>query len=234
MMLSIVIPVYNEEKTIFEILEKISKQENIKKEVILVDDGSNDNSRNIISNNCKHLIDQIIFLDNNYGKGYACRIGIQKSKGDVIIIQDADLEYNPENYHKLLIPIINKETKVVYGSRVLKGGERTRPKNIIIWLSKLANYFLTFLSNLLNGQNLTDAHTCYKLITRDVIENIKLVENGFNFCPELTAKISKKKNKIIEIPIDYYGRTHSEGKKISIKDGFSAIYATIKYNIFNL
>jgi dolichol-phosphate mannosyltransferase len=233
MMLSIVIPVYNEEKTIFEILYKISKQENINKEVILVDDGSNDNSRNIISNNCKHLIDQTIFLDKNYGKGYACRIGIKKSKGDVIIIQDADLEYNPENYQKLLIPFINKKTKAVYGSRVLKGGKRKRPKNIMIWLSKLANYFLTFLSNFLNGQNLTDAHTCYKLITRDVMENINLVENGFNFCPELTAKISKQKIKIIEIPIDYYGRTHSEGKKISIKDGFSAIYATIRYNIFN-
>ena len=233
MILSVIIPVYNEEKTIFKILQKINNQTSIKKEIILIDDGSNDGTREKINKSCINLIDKKIFLDRNYGKGFACRIGIKKSTGDLLIIQDADLEYNPDDYLKLITPILNKSAKVVYGSRIIQGGNRKRPKHLMIQLSKIANYVLTFLSNLLNGQNLTDAHTCYKVFTRDIINQIDLKENGFNFCPELTAKISKLNVKIFEVPIDYNGRTHSEGKKISVIDGFRAFIATIKYNIFS-
>jgi glycosyltransferase involved in cell wall biosynthesis len=229
-LVSIVIPVYNEEKYIKDILLKINKIKNINKDIVLVDDGSEDNTKNIIINDCKGLYSQKIFLDRNYGKGYALRKGFEVAKGDIIIIQDADLEYNPNDYQKLLKPIIEDNKIVVYGSRVLKGGFRKRPNSIDTYFRVLANYFLTYLSNLMNNQNLSDAHTCYKVFRSDVFNKIKLKENGFNFCPEFTAKISKLGITIFEVPIDYDGRTHKEGKKISFFDGFRAIYAIIKYN----
>ena len=232
-LVSIIIPIYNEEKYIKNILLKIDKIKSINKDIILVDDGSKDNSRNIILNECKGLYNKKIFLDKNYGKGYALRKGFEVANGDIIIIQDADLEYNPNDYEKLLKPIIQDKKIVVYGSRVLKGGVRKRPKSFDTYIRVLANYFLTYLSNFMNNQKLSDAHTCYKVFRSEILKNIVLKENGFSFCPEFTAKISKLGINIFEVPIDYNGRTHNEGKKISFIDGFTAVYAIIKYNFFD-
>lgn len=232
MMISIVIPVYNEEKTIKSILLKIKKNKNIKKEVILVDDGSSDETRNIINNNCKGLYQKKIFLKKNMGKGFALREGFKKVSGEIIIIQDADLEYSPNEYQRLIKPIITNKSDVVYGSRVMIGAKRFRPKSLDTMIRMFANYFLTYLSNFLNNQNLTDAHTCYKVFKSSLLKKVKLEEDGFNFCPEFTAKISSLGIKIKEVPISYFGRTHKEGKKISFIDGFRAIYALLKYNIF--
>lgn len=232
MIISIVIPVYNESKTIFQILKKINKIKKIKKEVIIVNDGSNDNTVEIINTKCKNLFNKFISYKKNRGKGYACRIGLKKVTGDIVIIQDADLEYDPKDYQKLLTPIINRKTKIVYGSRVLGAGKRTRPKTIDVLIRVFANYFLTFLSNIFNNHKLTDAHTCYKVFHSSLLKKIKLEEDGFNFCPEITAKFSKINEKIYEVPINYYGRSHSQGKKISYFDGLRAIYAIIKYNLF--
>ena len=231
MLLSIVIPVFNEEKFIREILLKIKKLNNLKKEIILVNDGSTDSTQYVIEKDCKGLYDKFINLDSNFGKGYALRKGFELVVGDIIIVQDADLEYDPQDYLKLIDPIINSGHDVVYGSRVLDGSTRTRPKTFDTLIRVLANRFLTFLSNVLNNQNLTDAHTCYKVFKTSRLKQIKLVENGFNFCPEITAKFSQLGIKIHEVPISYYGRTHEEGKKISFVDGFRAIYAIILYNI---
>jgi glycosyltransferase involved in cell wall biosynthesis len=232
MLISIVIPIYNEEKTIKNILLKINKIKDFKKEIILVDDGSNDKTKNIIENHCKGLYHKKIFLKKNFGKGYALRQGFKKVSGYIVIVQDADLEYNPKDYSKLIFPIINSKADVVYGSRVLSGAKRFRPKSIDTIVRMLANYFLTFLSNILNKQNLTDAHTCYKVFKSSILKNIKLKENGFNFCPEFTAKISSLGVRILEIPISYHGRTHEQGKKIYFIDGLKAIYAIFKYNFF--
>lgn len=232
MLVSIIIPVFNESKTIFEILKKINKVKGFKKEIIIINDGSSDDTKQIIQKKCSNLYSKFISYKKNKGKGYACRKGLSEVRGKIVIIQDADLEYDPNDYSKLIEPIIKKKSKVVYGSRVLKGGHRTRPKSIDVFIRLAANHFLTFLSNLSNQQNLTDAHTCYKVFHSSLLKKIKLQENGFNFCPEITAKFSKINEKIFEVPINYYGRTHSQGKKISFFDGFRAIYAIIKYNIF--
>ena len=230
MLVSIIIPVYNEKNFIKKILLKINKIQKINKEIILVDDFSTDGTRDILTKN-KKLYSKIIFLDRNYGKGYALRKGFTIAKGDIILIQDADLEYDPQDYNKLINPIISSQEKVVYGSRVLPGGLRNRPKKIDTVIRMIANHFLTFLSNLLNNQKLTDAHTCYKVFRSNLLKKIKLEENGFNFCPEFTAKISQLGIKIIEVPINYNGRTHKEGKKIYFTDGLKAIIAILKYNL---
>ena len=232
MLVSIVIPIFNENKTIFEILKKINKIKGIRKEIILIDDGSTDDTKFIIKKKCSKLYKKLISYKKNRGKGYACRQGLKIARGNIIIIQDADLEYDPKDYPKLLKPIIKKKTKIVYGSRVLIGGKRIRQKSFDVFIRLLANHFLTFLSNLLNHQNLTDAHTCYKVFDRNLLKKIKLREDGFNFCPEITAKFSKAKEKIYEVPINYYGRTHEDGKKITFIDGFRAIYAILRYNLF--
>ncbi len=232
MKISIVIPVFNESKTIYKILKKISSIQKIKKEVIVINDGSTDNTKDIIEKKCLGLFNKLISYKQNKGKGYACRKGLKSATGKIIIIQDADLEYDPTDYKKLIDPILQKKTKVVYGSRVLKGGVRLRPKSLDVVVRLAANYFLTFLSNLLNRHQLTDAHTCYKVFDSSLIKKIKLQENGFNFCPEITAQFSKINEDIHEVPINYFGRTHDQGKKIYFSDGIQAIYAILKYNIF--
>ena len=227
--LSIIIPVYNEERLIKLLLEKVHSVKNIKKEIIIVNDGSTDKTVKVIKDECNGLYTKLINSKINRGKGYACRVGIKEAMGEIILIQDGDLEYNPENYSRLIKPILLKKSKIVYGSRVLKGAKRTRPKAWSFKVRTFANHFLTFLSNILNNQKLTDVHTCYKVFAAEVIKNINLQEDGFNFCPEITTKISKLKLEILEVPIDYYGRTIEEGKKIEFLDGIRAIYCLFKY-----
>lgn len=232
MKVSIVIPVFNESQTILKILKKINKIKKIKKEIIIVDDGSTDNTKKIIEKKCSGLFSKFISYKSNRGKGYACRKGLKNVTGKIVIIQDADLEYDPRDYEKLINPILQNLTKIVYGSRVLKGGVRVRPKSIDVFIRLAANHFLTFLSNILNNHKLTDAHTCYKVFKSDLLKKIKLQEDGFNFCPEITAQFSKINENIYEVPINYYGRTHDQGKKIYFLDGIKAIYAIFKYNLF--
>jgi len=232
MLISIIIPVFNEESFIREILIRINKVKDLKKEIIIVNDCSTDNTLRILKSECQNLYDKLITNQKNMGKGYSVREGIKYANGEIIIIQDADLEYNPKDYIALVEPIIKLEAEVVYGSRVIEGGLRTRPKIYDTKVRLFANNFLTFLSNFLNKQSLTDCHTCYKVFLSSVLKKIPLEENGFAFCPEVTAKISKLGIKIKEVPIDYFGRTHEEGKKIVFIDGIKAIFAIIKYNMF--
>ena len=232
MKLSIIIPAYNEINTLEVLIDKVLKSSNFKKEIILVDDGSDDGTTNLIKEKIKDKVKKVIYHENNLGKGAAIKSAVNEITGDIVIIQDADLEYNPENYINLINPILNKECKVVYGSRVL-GRSRFKNENFISSFRVIANLFLTILSNFLNSQNLTDAHTCYKVISADVFKNIKLNENDFSFCPEITTKISKLNIQIKEIPIDYNGRSYKDGKKIGLKDGFLAIKTLFKYKFFS-
>lgn len=224
--LSIIIPVYNEKKTIEKILNKIHKLTDIKKEVIVVDDASYDGSTNILKKN-KDKINKLIQHKKNLGKGAAIRSAQKFVKGDIVIIQDADLEYDPRDYYKLL-HFINKGYKVVYGSRVL-GKNRYLLKNFSSIMRIFFNHILTIISNLLNNQKLTDAHTCYKMFVSDIFLKIKLNENDFSFCPEITTKIGLKKIKIKETSIKYKGRNYDEGKKIRLVDGLKAIITLFKY-----
>ena len=228
--LSIIIPVYNEEGTIRPILKKINelKIDNIDFEVIIINDGSTDNSVKIIKEN-NELYNQFINLEKNSGKGFAIKSGLKLVTGDYVILQDADLEYDPSEYTKLLNPIISNKADVVYGSRFLGNDER----RVLYFWHTVGNKFLTLLSNMLSNLNLTDMEVCYKVFKTDVIKNINLQENKFGFEPEITAKIAKKNIKIYEVGIKYFGRKYSEGKKITWKDGFSAIRCIIKYNLFS-
>ena len=229
MKLSIIIPCFNEEATIKEILNKIKKQNEFQKEVIVIDDFSTDRTRWILENELKDEIDQLILNTNNYGKGYSIRKGIEKATGDIILIQDADLEYDPNDYVKLVNPIKNKVADVVYGSRFLGGGE-TR---VLYFWHTIGNKFLTLLSNMFSDLNLTDMEVGYKVFKADVLKDLRLEENRFGFEPEITAKIAKKNLRIYEVSISYFGRKYNEGKKITWKDGFSALRCIIKYNLFS-
>ncbi len=228
-MISVIIPVYNEKNTIVEIINKI-KSINIKKEIIIVDDCSTDGTREILER-LKDADYKILFHDKNLGKGAAIKTAKKKISGDIVIIQDADLEYNPNDYPKLIDPIFKKEVYVVYGSRVL-GSSRYLMQNFSSIYRIFFNHMLTILSNLINKQSLTDAHTCYKVFSSDVFNSINLEENDFSFCPEITTKIALKKIRIKEIPIDYNGRSYKEGKKIKITDGIKAIKTLFKYRYF--
>ncbi len=227
--LSIIIPVYNEENTIEAILKKIhdSKIENFDFEIIVINDGSTDKTINIINDN-KKFFDQFINLEKNCGKGFAIRSGLRQVTGDYVILQDADLEYDPSDYIKLLKPIIQNEADVVYGSRFLGNDER----RVLYFWHTVGNKFLTLLSNMLSNLNLTDMEVCYKVFKAEVLKNIILKENRFGFEPEITAKIAKENIRIYEVGIKYFGRKYSQGKKITWKDGFSAIRCIIKYNLF--
>jgi glycosyltransferase involved in cell wall biosynthesis len=233
--LSIVIPAYNEEKTIHLILNKIKQTvllNDIAKEIIIINDCSKDNSEQaILDYQAKNPDLKINYFrhERNQGKGAALRTGIERATGEVVVIQDADLEYDPQEYNILLKPIIDGFADVVYGSRFMGG----RPHRILFFWHTIGNKFLTFLSNMLTNLNLTDMETCYKMFRREVIQSIPLRENRFGFEPEVTARVARIKDiRIYEVGISYYGRTYAEGKKINWKDGFRAIYCILKYNLW--
>lgn len=237
MLLSIAIPAYNEGKTIHLILDRIKAvtlSQGMRKEVVIVNDCSTDNTEEAILSYCAANPELSIKYSRhevNKGKGAALHSAIREASGDFIVIQDADLEYDPEEYNILLKPILNGSADVVYGSRFIGG----KPHRILFYWHSIGNKFLTNLSNMFSNLNLTDMETCYKLFRSDIIKNIELRENRFGFEPEVTAKISRIKGlRIYEVGISYYGRTYEEGKKIGWKDGFRAIYCILKYGLFRL
>jgi glycosyltransferase involved in cell wall biosynthesis len=224
---SIIIPVFNEEKTIKLILDKVLEQKEYDKEIIVIDDCSTDKTKLLIENEYSDKV-KLISNNQNYGKGYCIRKGIEIANGDITLIQDADLEYDPTDYKKILTPLLDGRADVVFGSRFLGDGE----KRVLYFWHRVGNFILTLLSNSLSNLNLTDMEVGYKAFKTKILKEIKLNENRFGFEPEITAKIAKKKLKIFEVGIKYYGRTYLEGKKINWKDGISAIYCILKYNLF--
>lgn len=227
MILSVIIPCFNEKNTIKEIVFAVKNSSYKKQEIIIVDDFSTDGTREILQNEIEPLVDKIIYQTYNQGKGSALRTGIANASGDIIIIQDADLEYDPKEYYKIIAPILENKADVVYGSRFISGESR----RVLYFWHRVANFILTTLSNIFTNLNLSDMETCYKAFRSDIIKKINIEENRFGFEPEITAKIAKTKCRIYEVGISYNGRTYEEGKKITWKDGFRALYCIIKYNL---
>ena len=230
MKISIIVPCFNEKQTIREILDRVNDSSiwrDHEKEIIIVDDASQDGTTDILKNELNAQYQCLLFHDKNLGKGAALKTGIKAATGEVILIQDADLEYHPKEYPKLLKPIEDDMADVVYGSR-FAGGEGHR---VVYFWHMLGNKLLTLFSNMMTNINLTDMETCYKVFRSDVIKNIDIRENRFGFEPEITAKIAKLKVRIFEVGITYYGRTYEEGKKIGWKDGIKAAWCILKYNI---
>tara|TARA_B110000971_G_scaffold207870_1_gene232514 strand:+ start:625 stop:1317 length:693 start_codon:yes stop_codon:yes gene_type:complete len=229
MKLSIIIPCFNELNTVKQVIDDVIKLSPYENEIIVIDDFSTDGTRKILSEIEKVKLSKLILNEKNYGKGYCIKKGIKEASGDIIIIQDADLEYSPSDYKKIIDPIIRDRADVVYGSRFIGSAE----KRVAFYWHMLGNKFLTTLSNMFTNLNLTDMECCYKAFKSNIIKEIDLKENRFGFEPEITAKISKKDIRIYEVGIKYYGRKYSEGKKITWRDGFAAIYCIIYYNLFS-
>lgn len=226
--LSIVIPCYNEIKTIKAVVDAVKASPVEQKEIIVVDDCSTDGTREILQKEIAPLVDKVICHDRNQGKGASLRDGFRAATGDIVIVQDADLEYDPAEYPQLIQPILQGKADVVYGSRFLGIG----PHRVVYFWHMVGNKFLTLLSNMLTNINLTDMESCYKTFSREVIQSITIEEDRFGFEPEITAKVVKRGCRIYEIGISYSGRSYAEGKKVNWKDGVRAVYCIIKYNLF--
>lgn len=225
--ISVVVPVYNEKHTIEELLDRIIKVK-INKEIIIVDDGSKDGTLEIIKKYIKPFpFIKLIIHKKNRGKGAALRTGFTKVTGHIVVIQDADLEYDPFDYYKLIVPILEKRTDVVYGSRFLGGN-----KKALFFRQYVGNRMLTTLSNIFTNNNLSDMTTCFKVFPANVLKKISLKSNRFGFEPEFTAKVSKQKLRILEVPVSYHGRGYDEGKKIGWKDGLNMLWCVFRYNFF--
>ncbi len=228
MKLSVLIPCYNEQYTIKEIIGRVLESPYKNKEIIVIDDFSTDGTRDILKKELEEKIDQIIFHDKNYGKGAAVRTGIGAATGDIILIQDADLEYDPNEYEDVIGPILDGKADVVVGSRFIS----SRPHRVLYFWHRMGNGFLTFMSNMFTDLNMTDLEACYKAYKSEIIKQINIEEDSFAIEPEVIAKIAKLNCRIYEVGISYYGRTYEEGKKIGWKDGWQALYCIIKYNLF--
>ena len=226
MKLSIIIPVYNEKDTVVKLLDKVRAQP-LEKEIVLVDDGSTDGTREILKK-LDYPELKIFYQDKNQGKGAALRKGIAESTGEIIIIQDADLEYNPGEYPRLIQPIMDNQADVVYGARFLGG-----PHRVLYFWHYCGNKLLTLLTNILFNINLNDMETCYKVFRREALEGVEIKSNGFGFEAEITAKMTKSRQRIYEVPISYYGRTYEEGKKITWRDGLNALWTLLRYRVSN-
>jgi glycosyltransferase involved in cell wall biosynthesis len=224
--LSVVIPCYNEKDTIREVVGRVLA-EHTPKEVIVVDDGSTDGTRDILEKEIRPIVDKVILHEMNMGKGAALSTGFKAATGDFVVIQDADLEYNPEEYGKLLKPLVDGRADAVYGSRFVTGEER----RVLYYWHYLGNRFLTFLSNIFTNINLTDMETCYKAFRAELIKSMDFKERGFGFEPEVTAKLARRNCRIYEVSISYQGRSYDEGKKIGWRDGVWALWCIVKYNL---
>ena len=229
MKLSVVIPIYNELSTIEEIIRRVKASPVPDKELVLVDDCSIDGTRELLKEKIEPQVDKVIYLEKNSGKGAACKAGFMAATGDIVLVQDADLEYDPNEYPALIEPIIQDKADVVYGSRFMGGG----PHRVVYYWHYLGNKFITLVSNMFTNVNMTDVETCYKVFKREIVQSIDLKEPRFGFDPEITAKVTKKKVRIFEVGISYYGRTYGEGKKIGWRDGVKVMYCIVKYNLFS-
>jgi glycosyltransferase involved in cell wall biosynthesis len=227
MKLSVIIPCYNEKEHLQKLISLVKWSPVGQKEIILVDDGSNDGTTELIKSDLESKVDKVIYHPRNMGKGASIQSALKHVTGDMVIIQDADLEYDPNEYPKLMTPVIDGKADVVYGSRFLGGG----PHRVHLFWHYVGNKLLTLLSNMFTNLNLTDMETCYKLFKTEIIKGIDIEEKGFGIEPEITAKVAKMKCRIYEVGISYYGRSYDEGKKINWKDGLKAIYIILKYGI---
>ena len=227
MKLSIVIPCYNEVRTIRHIVDRVRAAPVAEREIIIVDDCSRDGTRDLLRTEIAPLVDKVLYHEVNQGKGAALRTGFRAATGDIVVVQDADLEYDPQDYPRLLQPILEGKADVVFGSR-FQGGQ---PHRVVYFWHMVGNKFLTLLSNMATNINLTDMETCYKVFRREVLQRIEIEENRFGFEPEITAKVARLGVVIFEVGISYYGRTYAEGKKMGWRDGFRALWAIAKYNL---